>query len=309
MAKSKVRTITSKQTLKQRIPHFFLSGLVILALTALVLLLVNNKDAGLKRKLLEDWENGSYTGAFEESVLALEKKPLDSFLLTINGFAAYQLAVSQINSADTLFYLNNCIWSLRKALHKKNADKEGRIRYVLGKAYYEKGRDFSDLAVRYLEEAQDAGYAAKDIPEYLGLSYETVGKYRKSVEALSAALDPSGGAVSARLLLAIARSYISLEDWDNARAYLTRCVEEAKDSAQAISARLMLGKMLRNSGDLAAAEAVFNEILETAENAEAAFELGEIYAEQDNIYKARAAWRRSLRADNNYLPARRRLNM
>jgi tetratricopeptide (TPR) repeat protein len=66
---------------------------------------------------------------------------------------------------------------------------------------------------------------------------------------------------------------------------------------------------LWNSGDVAGAESVFTEVLEYTENAEAAYELGEIYAAQGDTIRARAAWRRSYRADNNYRPARVRLNM
>jgi tetratricopeptide (TPR) repeat protein len=310
MAKSKVRVLTGTEALKQRIVQVFLSalGLAVLAGILLMFIRIQNGGAGLKRQLLVDWENGLYAEVFEKSSQALEEKPLDSFLLNVNGFASYQLAISQINSADTFFYLNGCIWSLRKALHKKNADKEGRIRYVLGKAYYEKGPDYADLAVRYLEEARAAGYAAKDISEYLGLAYEAVQEYRKSVGILTTALD-AAKSDPARLFLAIARSYTGLEDWDKARDYLTRCIEQTRDGALAINARVMLGKVLRNSGDLSGAETVFNDVLESTEIAEAAYELGEVYAAQGDAIRARAAWRRAYRADNNYRPARLRLNM
>lgn len=287
-------------------------ALGLLALGAIVLFFINkkNREAGVKRDMLRNWENGSYAEAFEQSSLALKDEPLDSFLLTVNGFASYQLALSQINHGDILSYLDNSIWSLRKALLQKNADGDGRIRYVLGKAYYEKGPAYADLAVRYLEEAEKAGYVAKDIPEYLGLAYQAIREYRRSVETLSRALDPGeSGTDSDRLLLAIARSYIGLEDWDNAKAYLRRCIEQTLDGGEAIKARLLLGKVLWNSGDAAGAESAFTEVLEYTESAEAAYELGEVYAAQGDTIRARAAWRRSYRADNNYRPTRVRLNM
>jgi tetratricopeptide (TPR) repeat protein len=312
MAKSRNRSAISAEALKHRLFHGLLYAAGLVALGAIVLFFISKKsrDAGIKRDVLQNWENGSYADAFDKSALALKDKPLDPFFLTVNGFVSYQLAISQINQGDVLFYLDNSIWSLRKALFGKNADRDGRIRYVLGKAYYEKGPDYADLAVRYLEEAEKAGYRAKDIPEYLGLAYQTVRKYRESVETLSRALDPGkSGTDSDRLLLAIARSYIGLEDWDNAKAYLRRCIEQTLDGSEGIKARLLLGKVLLNSGDAAGAESVYAEVLEDTENAEAAYEVGEIYAAQGDTIRARAAWRRSYRVDNNYRPARVRLNM
>jgi tetratricopeptide (TPR) repeat protein len=312
MAKSRTRSAISVDALKHRLFQGFLyvAGFAALAVIALFFISKKNREAGIKRDVLRNWENGSYAEAFDQSALALKDKPLDPFLLTVNGFASYQLAISQINQGDVLSYLDNSIWSLRKTLLEKNTDRDGRIRYVLGKAYYEKGPDYADLAVRYLEEAEKAGYGAKDIPEYLGLAYQRIREYRKSVETLSRALDPGeSGADSDRLLLAIARSYIGLEDWDNAKAYLLRCIEQTLDSGEGINARLLLGRVLLNSGDLSGAESVFAEVLEDTENAEAAYELGEIYAALGDTIRARAAWRRSYRADNNYRPARVRLNM
>ncbi|MDR0403903.1 MAG: tetratricopeptide repeat protein [Treponema sp.] len=312
MAKSRVRSAIGSEVLKYRLFHGLLCAAGLAAFAAIALFFVGkkNREAGAKRDVLRNWENGSYAEAFEQSVLALKDKPLDSFLLTVNGFASYQMAISQINRMDTLSYLDRSIWSLRKALLKKHADRDGRIRYVLGKAYYEKGPDYADLAVRYLEEAEQAGYGANDIPEYLGLAYQALREYRKSVEILSRVLDPGEpGADSGRLLLAIARSYTGLEDWKNARAYLVRCIEQSPDSGERMNARLLLGRVLWNDGDAAGAENAFTEVLEYEENAEAAYELGEIYAAQGDVIRARAAWRRSYRADNNYRPARVRLNM
>ncbi|MDR1506935.1 MAG: tetratricopeptide repeat protein [Treponema sp.] len=312
MAKLRNRSKISSEALKHQLFRGILYALGLLAIAAIVLFFIarKNREAGVKRNILRNWENGLYAEAFEQSSLALREKPLDPFLLTINGFVAYQLAVSQITQSDTRSYLDAGIWSLRKVLLRTNADGDGRIRYVLGKAYYSKGPEYADLSIRYLEESRGAGYTAKDIPEYLGLAYEAVREYRKSVEILSQALDPGeSGEDSDRLLMAIARSYTGLEDWENARAYLIRCVEQTKDGGEGIRARLLLGGVLRNSGDSVGAESVFTEVLESAESAEAAYELGEIYAAQGDTIRARAAWRRSYRADNNYRPARTRLNM
>jgi tetratricopeptide (TPR) repeat protein len=208
-----------------------------------------------------------------------------------------------------LVYIDNCIQSLRKALLGKNADKEGRIRYVLGKAYYAKGPDYADLAVKYLEEAKAVSFNAADLNEYLGLSYAAIKDYQKSIEAFSASLDPAATEGSDLLLYHIAQSYIGLEDWEASKAYLIRCTESSKDAELMLKARLLLGKALANEGDTEGAIAAFESVLEEGgENAEASFEMGEIYAALGDTTRARAAWRRARRADPNFAPVLPRLN-
>lgn len=149
-------------------------------------------SARRQQSLLQLWNEGAYTAVFGESSRQLADAPLDFFLLSIHGFSAYQLAIAQINAEDTQKYGDECILSLRKALLCKEGARDGSIRYVLGKAYFGKGSGYTDLAVKYLEEARALSYKANDIPEYLGLAYAAALDYRKSVEAFSEAL-PIGG--------------------------------------------------------------------------------------------------------------------
>jgi len=306
------RSSISGETLKKQVVQGILLFLALGA--ALVLFIVffrsRIREAGDKRELLEYWEQGSWMEAYEKSKNALAADPMDSYFLKINGFAAYQVAMAQITNEDAFTYIDESIWSLRKVLLGKNADKDGRIRYVLGKAYYAKGQDYADLSVRYLEEAKASGFPARDLNEYLGLAYAKVKDYRRSIEALSASLDPEANDEgSDRLLLRIAESYMGLEEWDAAKAYLIRCSDASKDTGLALTSQLLLGKVLRSSGDLDGAIEAFNAVLaEGGENAEAAFELGEIYLSQGNMITARAFWRRSYRSDPNFPPVLARLN-
>jgi tetratricopeptide (TPR) repeat protein len=311
MSKLRIRSPISVEALKKQAFQGFAAFLGFVAVLILFIFLFRSKtlETGQKKDLFAYWESGSYEEALIKSREGLAGKPMDPFFLTINGFAAYQMAVAQINSTGSLAYIDECIWSLRRNLLEKNADKDGRIRYVLGKAYYVKGRDYADLAVKYLEEAKAASFEAGDLDEYLGLSYMALKDYHKSVEALTASLNPMDNANSDLLLMYIAQSYMGLEDWDSARAYLMRCIERSKDTDIVLKANLMLGRVLRNSGHIDEAVAVFDSVLESAgENAEAAYELGEIYASRGDTTRARAAWRRAYRADPNYAPVLTRLN-
>jgi tetratricopeptide (TPR) repeat protein len=298
-----------------------------------------NRLKNEKRELLLLWEDGAYTEAFEISGEKLQANPMDYFLLTVHGFSAYQLAVAQINNFDTLKFIDQCIWSLRKALLTGNSVRDGSLYYVLGKAYYYKGPSYADLAIRFLEEARGAGYEAGDIPEYLGLAYAAIHDFRNSVAAFTLALDPSDsqsraanppddnpgatpgsdqigvsgeerGPPSDLLLLSIARSYIALGDRDRAKAYLVRCMETSRDSASIITARLLLGGIFMETGGVEEAEAQYLAVLEMdEENAEAHFQLGEVYVSGGDPTRARAEWRRAVRIDPTHGPARTRLNM
>ena len=288
--------------------------LVILSLIPVSYFKLKGQNGNERRDLRESYQTGAFEAVYTKSGELLREKPLDSFLLTINGFSAYELAIAQINSFNMLSYIDNCIWSLRKALLFRENVSDGRIYYVLGKAYYYKGAGYADLAVRFLEKARNVSYKAGDIPEYLGLAYANIRDYRSSVAAFSMALTGDGGYPVANpsdiLLLSIARSYMALEEDDPARAYLIRCLDISKDSRTIAAARLILGNMMLKSGDLEGAEAEYLKVIdENGESAEAHFQLGELYAAGGDTTRARAEWRRVLRIDPAYGPARNRLNL
>jgi tetratricopeptide (TPR) repeat protein len=289
-------------------------------LLSLVIFNVKNRQGIEKKELLTLWEGGNYREVYELSRTELQRKPIDSFLLTLCGFSAYQVGISQINISDTLTYIDECILTLRKALLIKNTVNTERIYYILGKAYYYKGQGYADLAVKYLEMARGGGYLAGDIPEYLGLAYAAIQDYRASVAVFTLALEipaPSNGESRDagkrspdELLLSIAKSYMALEEPDSARAYLVRCIETSRDSGARVTARLLLGEILDGAGNDEDAEAQYSAVLEEAgENAEAHYRLGELYNTRGDTTRARAEWRRALRANPAHEGVRRRLNM
>jgi tetratricopeptide (TPR) repeat protein len=277
---------------------------------------LRDRSRSERKELLRFWEDGAFNEVFNASKTALAAKPMDYFLLTIHGFAAYQMGISQINNLDTIAFIDECIQSLRKVLLLKNAADDGRVYYVLGKAYSYKGDNYAELAVKYLEKARGLSYSAADIPEYLGLAYAAIGDFRSSVEAFSRALDTpvtaenQPRAVSDALLLSIARSYLALEELETARAYLLRCIEVSPDSRSIMTARLLLAEVLFKTGDSEGAENQYIAILnEAGENAEAHFQLGELYTLRGDTTRARAEWRLAYKTDPAHAKARARLNM
>jgi tetratricopeptide (TPR) repeat protein len=287
-------------------------------LLSLVIFNIKNRQGIEKKELLALWEGGNYREVYELSRAELQKKPVDSFLLTLCGFSAYQVGISQINISDTLTYIDECIFTLRKALLIKNIVNTERIYYILGKAYYYKGQGYADLAVKYLEMARDGGYLAGDIPEYLGLAYAAVRDYRASVAVFTLALEApasldgeesqdAGKRSPDELLLSIAKSYMALEEPDSARAYLVRCIETSRDSGARVRARLLLGEILGGAGNDEDAEAQYAAVLEEAgDNAEAHYRLGELYYARGNTTRTRAELRSALKIDPAHELARKR---
>jgi tetratricopeptide (TPR) repeat protein len=273
------------------------------------ILLVSHFRSGTRnerRELLRVWNEGNFEQAYEISKNALLENPVDYFLLTIKGFSAYQMGISQINNQSMLMFINECIFSLRKAIMQREAARDGRLFYVLGKAYGYKGAEYADLAVKYLEMAYKLGFDAPDIPEFLGLAYAAIGDYRNSVIAFSKALE--NAEASPLLLLSIAESYIALGEFENARAYLMMVVNVSVDSSTTFSARLFLAEVLRQLGDHSGAINQLHEIIEeTGDNAETRFQLGEIFSQLGDNTRARAEWRRAITLDPAHLRARARL--
>lgn len=318
-------------------------GLLIFAVLVMGVYFWQNLGGYSKKDLQRLWEEGFYQEAFEISGNILQKRPMDFFLLSLNGFAAYQLGIAQINNADALNYIDRCIWSLRRALLTREGASEGRIAYVLGKAYYGKGPFYADMAVKYLEAARDHSYRASDIPEYLGLAYADLRDYRSSVAAFAVSLqsgaDSSEGTASPgaapdrsaypsdQLLLAIARSYMELGEGDTAMAYAMRAMETSRDAQVVLAARLRLGSILAASGDRDGAKAQYNKVIEEtgadAEDgglneavkksaAEAHFQLGELSFLENPVSQnalARAEWRKALKLNPNHEGARKRMNI
>jgi tetratricopeptide (TPR) repeat protein len=261
-----------------------------------------------KDALYSAWNEENYEQAFSISKEALEKKPLDYFLLTMNGFSAYQMGISQINAHNTLTYIQNCIMSLRKALLVNNVQNDGRLYYVLGKAYCYKGDEYADLAIKYLELAKKNNFEAEDIPQFLGRSYAVCGDYRGSVEAFSQAFK-AGVQPSDTLLLSIARSYINMKDYNMAVGYLLSCINNSSDSKSIIVARYLLAEIYVSSGNYDDAENQYLSIIKDAgESAEVHFQLGELYSLKGETTRARSEWRIAYRQDPAHSKARARLN-
>jgi len=312
MFNSKIKSRYGRQIYRQKLIRTLAVVFSISIAAVISIIVVSRVRSGVvneKREVLGVWNEGDYKQAYEISKDALSNKPIDYFLLTINGFSAYQLGISQINNQNTLLYIDESIRSLRKSLLLKESKSDGRIPYVLGKAYSYKGSEYADLTIKYLERANALSYNAEDTPEFLGLAYAACGDYRSSVEAFSMAFVP-GKSPSDTLLLSIARSYMAMEEYSMALGYLQRCVDTSPDSKSVIIARFLLAEIYIASGDYESAENHYLKIIsDSGENAEVHFQLGELYNLKGDTTRARSEWRIAFRQDPAHARARARLNI
>ena len=238
-----------------------------------------------------------------ESVLASE--PLNVRALLYSGFSYFYRGVNQFSFEDKIALFDQSIAQLRKARLLEIGDLEGRLYYVLGKAYYYKGKFYADLTIRYLVIAVESGYVADDTYEYLGLAYSELGRYEESAENFLKAVEQEPTDMR---YLALAQAYFNQGLTARSEEYLLRTLNETTDSAVENKTRFLLGKIYLESDQLTKAEDQYRRILEkTPKSADAYYFLGEIFLRHDKITEARYNWRQAYNIDPSHYGARLRL--
>ncbi|HSV56262.1 MAG TPA: hypothetical protein VLH39_04030, partial [Magnetospirillaceae bacterium] len=139
-------------------------------------------------RLLAAWDSKDHDGILVMTSKGLEHRPLDPFLLVMRGFAAFHRGLGEADGEIRLQFMDDALFSLRKALAATSVPFRSQAHYILGKTYFQKGLFFMDEAARYLELALRDGFEAPDILEYLAVAYSYLGEFEKSVEAFEKAL-------------------------------------------------------------------------------------------------------------------------
>ncbi len=251
------------------------------------------------------WSEHRYREVMESSDRILAQHPLDDQALLFRGFAGFYLAVAQLDQEEKENMLQNAVFALRKAMLLPEDTLRHEAEYVLGKAYFHKGKYYADLAAQYIEQSLAGGYLGEDSHEYLGLSYAQIGEFGKSRDAFLQALEKQPTDL---LYLALAQSCLALEDDNAAERYLREALEVTEDSALRQKSRFLLAQLYERQSAFEKAEAEYLAVIElNPKSAEAHFALGEIYNRNGDSVKARAEWRSTLRIDPNHYQARLRV--
>lgn len=248
------------------------------------------------------WNKFDYNTVYEQSKMFLQDNPYNNSALTYYSFASFYLAQSQTDTQTAQTYLDESIDNLRVALYDASPSLKPQIYYMLGKAYFYKNTIttyyYADLAVKYLNLAKENGYEAEDIPEYLGLSYASLGMTMESISAFTEALLVRE---SDALLLNIAEQYYNLKEYNAAQQYLFRIVKNSQNNDIIIKSENLMAKIYIDQEKYDEALEEFNKVLAKNENsADAHYGIGVIYEKQGNIVKARAEWRQALKIQVNH---------
>ncbi|MBQ9239429.1 MAG: tetratricopeptide repeat protein [Treponema sp.] len=257
------------------------------------------------RTIVQQWNDGTdpqYGAVYETSRTFLQAKPFNNTALTYHGYAAFFLALSELDASRAQEYLDEAVNSLRLALLFARKSLVPQLEYMLGKAYFYKNTAssyyYADLAVRYLTQADANGYRADDTAVYLGLSYAALGMTLESIAAFTEALLVRE---SDFLLLSIAEQYYKAGQSAAAAQYLYRVINGSTNDDIIVQSRILLGMIYIDRELYDEAETEFNAALEKNENAsDAYYGLGVLYEKRGDVVRARAAWRRALRIQANH---------
>ncbi len=269
-----------------------------------------NPEIPSEESILAAWNAKDYDGVLSLSGEGLARIPLDPFRLVLSGFASFYRGVGESDGEIRLKYMDDAIFSLRKALTFPSVPFRSQVDYVLGKAYYQKGPYYMDEAVRFLDAAiQDSETRGEpppqDILEYSAVAYSILGEPVRSVAAFEKAL---ARGKTDLLLLAAARAYDLNGQKDKAEISALDALSLTEDSLVREKARFLLGALYLERKDFKLAEEQYNLILEmNPESADAHYHLGLIWQEKGDPVRARAAWRKAVSLDPMHTAARQKL--
>jgi tetratricopeptide (TPR) repeat protein len=228
-------------------------------------------------------------------------------MLSLRGFSAYYLSVSQVDSSESQAYLNESIISLRNAWYRVSSADKVPIAYILGKAYYQRGFYYADLSMKYLDYANAAGATYPDLGEFRGLAASLLGNYEVAIAAFTEALseDPSD-----LLLYTLATSYLKNGDAAKAKQYFSETMRTTDDELLVLKCKGEIARMFLADGAIDDAEREFTAILEKdANSADAHYGLGVVYENRGDLVKARASWRKAVRISPVHADARQKLGI
>ena len=256
--------------------------------------------------LNELWQQQEYQHIIETTNDLLIENPLSSNYLFYNGISNFYHAISLVNYDERQTHLDAALYSLRKLYYAPPIGYEKRISYMLGKIYFHKGIFYYDLAEKYLSLAEQSALKADDIVEHLGVIYLETNRPQTGITYLLKAIADNPRDV---LYYTVATAYEDTGALEKALEYYQTCIGITEDQFLIQEARIGQGRVRFAMDDLVQAKQIFQQVIDNnIQLAEGYFYLGEIYAREDDMVKARANWREAYNLDKTFTPAIERLN-
>lgn len=260
------------------------------------------------KEITRDWESSSYNSVYLKSEIILKNDPFNAQALAFRGFASYYIYVSEPEEANnTTMYLENTIVSLRQAMYFIKEKDIGKLSYILGKAYYQKGEYYADLAIKYLSIAEASGLSFTDLHEFKGMAYLLLGQENEAISSLTLALKETP---SPFLLYVLGETYLKVEDFQSAKQYFFETIGKTKDELLQLKCRYHIGSILFDEGEFERAKVEFEAIIEKDDtSSDAHYGLGLIFEREGQLAKARSEWRRALKLNPSHEKTREKLKV
>ena len=127
------------------------------------------------------------------------------------------------------------------------------------------------------------------------MAFSYLGEHKEAIEAFTSDLSDD---TDEFLLYALAKSYIETGNLEKAKMYLTEAASKAKDIMLKLNCKAKLAEIFLAEGNSAKARTEYESILQLDEKyADAYYGLGLIYEQAGDLLKARAEWRKTLKAN------------
>lgn len=319
VGKNKNRNINISYKKNKFIPTLIIvivSCLILCFVSVLLYKLINSKinNSNTVQAMYENWNLNtyeSYQKVYDISAAILEKNAVHNAARTFHGYSAFILAESENSSERSQELLDEAIFNLRIALLNAKKQSISQIQYMLGRAYFYKNKAssyyyYADLAIKYLNLAQENSYKSDDIDLLKGLSYAQLNETEKSIASFTEALIVRE---SDSLLYDIAKQYYLNGQGSTAKQYLYRALQISSDENILINSHVMLGQIYTDEKKYEDAQKEFELVLENNQNsADAHYGLGVLYELQGDTAKARSEWRQCIKIQFNHPGATKKLS-
>ncbi|MBN2652737.1 MAG: tetratricopeptide repeat protein [Spirochaetales bacterium] len=290
----------------KRLLFLEISAIVLFVTSIIVLILALSlgwikpiKSSSKKIDIQQLWKESNYSEIIDYTSGKLASDHFNYTLLTYRGLSAFYQSEIEPEISLKNNYINLAISDLRKIFATGIEDTTGKIDYALGKLYFEKGVFFYDQSIYHLLRSLDYGFSVSDINYMLGLAYSSLGIYEKSLEFFQKTLDNGD---RSRLIIAVTE--YNKGNLDAAYKYLDEIITTTDDESIKNACLYWIAKVYLDKKDYTNAIKIFNRIIkDNPKSADAYYYLGIIYKNQNNIVKARAAFRNALNINSSHAGA------
>ena len=142
---------------KNNKPFIIIALILILAVVTVIFIFSVNRNLDEVNIIQNDdsvqsieslWENQHYETINIRCEDVLKEDPMDMKALVYNGFSYFYRGTSQYSLEEKIPLFDSALVNLRRALLVCNDDIIGKIKYIIDKSYFHKGKYFSDLTIK-----------------------------------------------------------------------------------------------------------------------------------------------------------------